>query len=175
MTSTTQTLIDRVRAREGLTSDGQVAAALAVTRAAVSRWRKGHDAMSLEVLKRAKEILDMPDAEYVELGLQLMLDRDRHSKHVEFWGRVLDVVKRGARAKGRAASVLFGTVLVLGSAALPSQRVAANPAEGTPGGMYIKLTRRRIPWRELARWLGTPFCGRNCLPLTNGIVTAAAI
>ena len=84
--STTRMLIDRIKAERQLTSDGQVAKALGVTRSAVSRWQKGQDAMSLELVGRVRELLPMSDMEWAEIGLRLTLERSQNDPAAaRFW------------------------------------------------------------------------------------------
>ncbi|MGH3428170.1 MAG: hypothetical protein ACRDQZ_11495 [Mycobacteriales bacterium] len=164
--STTREIIDRLKALKSprLTSDNQVAAVLGVTRQAVSRWQKGHDAMSLHVLQNARDLLKLSDAEYVELGLRLTADRNqRNHRDAEFWSQVVGVWKKTVRRSGVKLSSILLTALLGALLAAPGENRASSDLEGGAHSrsLYIMTNRRR----RLGRWLKN----KNPRPLLPGL------
>jgi len=150
--STTREIIDRLKAR-GLTSDNQVAAVLGVTRQAVSRWQNGHDTMSLHTLQNAAEELDLSEAEFIELGLRLTIEKNiRRNRDRDFWRRVL---KRWKEDVGKLASILLvGLALLTAreSAAFAVLDVRSPETVNWQLMYYAQLTRRL--GRRLRKLLG---------------------
>ncbi len=132
--STTKEIIDRLKALKSprLTSDNQVAAVLGVTRQAVSRWQHGQDAMGLRVLENVRQVLKLSDAEYVELGLRLQVERNkRNPKDARFWEGVVVAWQRAVRKSGtKLSSILLGVISATGRL----DRWAVRGARGARGG-----------------------------------------
>jgi hypothetical protein len=180
MPNTTQRLLDLVsEANANCSSDYRIGKLLGVSTSAVSRWRTGVGHMSQGNVVAACKVAGIRDAWrwIVFVGSEREQGPDG-----DFYREVredFEALERGGKAKKggylhmlihglpkNVASVLLGTALALGLAALPAQRVAAAPSEGGTPGMYIKLTRRWMVRRWLLRWLGISIPGR--------IVTAPA-
>jgi len=177
-------IVDEVKAalaieiadREGFVdpvSDYRVAKALGVTRATVSKWRQDKGGMSDATALRAAAITGADPVYYL---LRVAMERTESIGAADVLERVVKKVRRSGRAviTAKIASILFGTVLVAGSAALPhSTPCSDGPATAARWSVYyVKLLVAAVA--KLVRWLGTPFCGRNLPPLTHGIVTAPA-
>ena len=158
-------LLERVRAKHGSSWYG-LGRLLEVHENTITNWKGGRTIVDRKFAPRLAALLDEP-AEYVLLCLEH--ERETSPEMRKIWKRLAAMITHNA------ASILLGTAVVLGLAALPAQRVAAAPAEGATPGMYIKSNRRRSWWSRFGRWLGTPLCGRLTPLLTGRIVTAAAI
>lgn len=157
-------LLERVRAKHGA-SWYRLAQLLDTHTNTVYNWKGGHTIVDRKFATKLAVLLE-ESPEYVLLCLEH--ERETSPEVRKIWRRLAAMIAQPA------ASILFGTVVVLGSTALPSQRVAASMPEGASSGMYIKVNRRRGIFRGFRRWLGTPFWGRNGLPLTDGFVTACS-
>lgn len=111
MENATVRYMDQLKAACGLSSDYALAAALGVSRQAISKYRAGRDTFGNRPAFRCAELLGIDPAEVIAA---VELDRARSEKERAFW----------LRAAGAAASILLG--VLVGSQPAPanaSQRV----------------------------------------------------
>lgn len=137
-------LLERIRARYGSSWYG-LGRLLSAHENTIGSWKAGRTIVDRKFAPRIAELLD-ESPEYVLLCLEH--ERETSPEVRKIWKRLAGLITHSA------ASVLFGTLLALGLAALPVQRVAAGAPEGFPAALYIKLIRRWGAWRRFGRWLG---------------------
>jgi len=130
---TTTELLDQVKAKHGLPSDGKLSALLGLTRAQVSRYRNKGDAFGEDVALKVADLLDL-DPGYVLACAAF--ERAKSEGARSAWRHVADVSKRF----GAAAALL----LLVGVPALTPAPAEAAQAKASGGGMYIMLNHKSV-------------------------------
>lgn len=134
--STTIEFLDAVRAKLGNVSDYKAAAALGVTRATVSSWRKGKTKIGDDQAPKFAEMLELPP-EYV--FATIAAERAKRTEHRRIWERLAKL------AKSAHVLVALGLVSAGGMAPAPSHgSVSAND-------QYYDKRRRRYARVDVER------------------------
>jgi hypothetical protein len=157
MFSATEAIVLEVKEALGIRSDYALAKALGVTKATASRWNTGKGGMSDEVALRAATLAKRDPAYYL---LRLQLERsDALGVQAVLRPIVRELDQKGKvmirKMRGAAASILLGTVAVLGLVALPAQRATAQdaPSSHVRSVYYVKFRR----WLFRRRRFGLQF------------------
>lgn len=157
-------LLERVRAKYGSSWYG-LGRLLSAHENTITSWKAGRTIVDRKFAPRLAELLG-ESPEYVLLCLEH--ERETSPEVRKIWRRLASLITHNA------ASVLFGTLVVLGLSALPGQRVAAAVPEGATSAMYIKVNRGRGIFRGFRRWLRALSTPLLSPARGRGIVTAPA-
>lgn len=136
MKSTTNVLLDRWKAAQGIQSDNQAAIRLGITRATVSSWR--HEKSHAEAVIAAKMVKAL-EVDLLAVLASIEADRARNEETRRVWARF---------GKGAFMALLVGFSLAgpTRAAVLPSQQSAPLGTDHP-----IMRSRRRRPRRPVLR------------------------
>lgn len=130
------TLLDRAKARQSLTSDGQLSRALGLTDSVVHQYRFGKTLPSAEIARRIAELAGEPQAEAVLAVLELQA-RDDHLRRLY-----------------RAMAAKISAAVFLALAVLSSSTIVENAAGTNQRPDYQNLYIMRYLRRLLGRCRG---------------------
>lgn len=99
-------LLDAIKARHEIYSDNQLALRLRLTRAQVSRYRHGHDAMSDETAILSAQLLDLPPAQVLAW---IHAERSKHPLTRDIWMRAAAML--GPETAGASAPADTGPIV----------------------------------------------------------------
>lgn len=134
-------LLDAIRERRNLPSDYATAAALGLTRAQISRYRQGKEAMGDEVAQRAAALLGLDPAVVVA---QMHAQRASDPQTRSLWIGIADRLERASSVAAVVLIALMGVTFTGGpdGGAFAADRPTSHQI-ATTSVYYVNLQTRR--------------------------------